>query len=210
MRLHDEFCTVSFDFIDVFSDEFTAVPGYRVERRGGTADWLLFYSLGGLGTFLHTEGAEVVTAHDAVLVTPETPQRYAIAPGAKTWRFCWAHFHAREHWLGWLNWPAVGPGILRLHLDNLAQRRRLLCHFRELNGLSNRPDRSSLNFAMNRLEAVLLVLDEVNRKSGATGDQRVGDAIQFILQNLATPLSLQRIADVLAVSESRLWHLFTK
>lgn len=197
-------------FSDVFPGELRGIPGYRVDRAGGTPDWLLIYTFGGAGEFQHEQDEEVAVVGDVMLIKPGTPQHYRIAEGAARWDLFWVHFHAREHWIPWLKWPEIAPGLMRLSLSSASERARILKLLRTMGKLSQKARKRSMAFAMNRLEEALLVLDEANGSLGSIPESRVDEATKFICDNLASPLTVGAIADAVGLSESRLAHLFSQ
>jgi AraC family transcriptional regulator of arabinose operon len=183
--------------------------GYRAWRSNGTDDWLLILTLGGRGRFGHHDDGELLTSEgDLVLVKPNTRHDYGVEPTLQRWDLLWSHFHPRPHWIEWLDWPVVAPGILMLHLDG-PTRQDVTARFHECHTLASGARRRHEELAMTALEGMLLAIDGVNPKSTQSGlDDRVLDAMDFACRHLADPLSLETLADVAGLSVSRFAHLF--
>lgn len=193
--------------------EFDEQPGYRVVRSRGTTDWLLVHTVAGTGWFHGADGAVVTAAVDTTtLVPPGVRHDYGIAPTAAHWHLLFAHFHPGPEWLALLGWPEVSAGIRQLGLTaRLSQ--RVSVRLREAISQSTAPDlrltprRHGDRLAANALEAALLWCDSRNQPRGAV-DQRVLSAAEFVDQHLTEELDVQRLADAVGLSPSRLTHLF--
>ena len=84
---------------------------YRVNRPGGSDSWLFTWTTGGHGR-LSQGGVEArAGAGDLVVLGPDIPHRYAVAPGARHWAFWWVHCQARPSWAGWLRPYARGDRL---------------------------------------------------------------------------------------------------
>ncbi|WP_436845905.1 helix-turn-helix domain-containing protein [Streptomyces chartreusis] len=90
---------------------FDQPPGYSVNRPRGSASWLFTWTTGGRGR-LRQGGVETsaATGH-LVVLAPGVPHRYAVEPGARHWRFWWAHCQARPSWAAWLRPFDAGDGV---------------------------------------------------------------------------------------------------
>ena len=113
-------------FNRLLTGHFRERRGYRAWRSRGSDDWLLILTLGGHGRFGHGGFELTAVAGDAVLIRPGTPHDYGVAPrehgSLERWELLWTHFHPRPHWLPWLDWPEVAPGLHHRHLPSSAFR----------------------------------------------------------------------------------------
>jgi len=179
--------------------------GYRVVRRDGVGDWLLIATVGGKGRFAYPGGELVTVVGDWVLIRPGTPHDYGVEPSLKRWELVWAHFQPRPHWLLWLDWPAVRPGLLTLGIGagNAMDR------FHEVHRLFTGDLRRADAYAMNALEALLLECDRQNPLAAMSSyDERIRRAVDYLERNLARKITLADIAAAVGLSTSRLAHLF--
>lgn len=195
--------------LHVVCDHFHKLSGYRAYRPGGTTDFLLIYTVSGLGRFGHPGGELIAEPGDWVLLRPGTPHDYGVEPSLRQWELLWAHFHPRPHWLEWLNWPSVHGGLMKLRLPGSEPNQKVLDRFFDVYRTSNGTLRQREMFAMNALEEVLLWCDHHNPQQAASSiDQRVRDAMDYLAQNLSKKILLDDVAEAVGLSVSRLSHLF--
>jgi AraC family transcriptional regulator of arabinose operon len=195
--------------LHVVSGHFNEESGYRAYRSGGTKDWLLIYTVSGLGRFGYAGGETVAAPGDWFLLRPGTLHDYGVEASLKQWELLWAHFHPRPHWLPWLNWPSVRGGLMRLQIPGPEPRQKVLGRFFDVHRHTTGSLRQREMFAMNALEEVLLWCDQHNPEQAAsTIDERVREAMAFLERNLANKILLDDLADAVGLSVSRLSHLF--
>jgi AraC family transcriptional regulator of arabinose operon len=196
----------------------TLVTGHFVEdaryfchRSRGTQDWLLMYTVGGAGLCGHAGGSVTVGEGDIVIYQPGTPQDYGTDPGAGRWEIVWTHFLPRPAWHEWLLWPEGVPGVMHLHLAEPVIHRKVLNSLQEMHRFATGALRQKDTFAMNALEAALLWCDTQNPRSAqAQLDGRVRDAMDFMCHHLGEAMSIERLAEMAGLSESRFAHVFRK
>jgi AraC family transcriptional regulator of arabinose operon len=193
----------------IAAGHFDEAPGYVVDRSSGCHDWLLIYCVRGSGRFSYTSGEFSTQSHDAVLIAPNTPHRYEVAPATKRWELLWAHFLPPTEWRAWLKWQSPAPGWGHLHVDNQHSCKQIVAHFKDTIQLTAgyRHHREAL--ALNALEAVLLCCHEqvvLERVQGQ--DPRISDVMDFICRQLDQPLGIQELARQCHLSPSRFAHLF--
>ena len=193
----------------ILTGHFVVEPTYAVLRPGGSDDWLLFCTECGRGRIAHRFGVLNVEAGDVALIAPGTAHDYRLDPEVGAWKFVWAHFHPRPHWLDWLRWPAAGPGVLHLRLPVGELRRavteRLIdCHQSALTASPR-----GLALAHAALEDALIRCDEANPQAAdADVDPRARAAMEYCLRNLGGRISLADVAAHCGLSVFRLAHLF--
>lgn len=191
--------------LQLITGHFHETSGYRVLRPDGVGDWLLIHTIAGAGRFGHAGGGVVSGLGDWVLIRPGALHDYAVAPAAAAWELLWVHFQPRAHWLEWLDWPAVAPGLMLLHLNQQDAARR----FHEVHRLLHGDLRHREAFAMNALEALLLECDRMNPLAATSHyDERVRRAMDYLERNLARKVLLGDVAAAVNLSTSRLAHLF--
>jgi AraC family transcriptional regulator of arabinose operon len=179
--------------------------GYRVRRPGGSGNWLLTYTLDGRG-LIRGHGPDLfVGPGDIVLLGPDVPHDYSVPEGG-FWEFLWAHFQPRLEWFGWWG-PLVGegPGLARLRTQEARERARRT--FLRLHADALGTGELSRELALNGLEEVLLLAV----REGAGGrpvDPRVRKVLDLISSDLAAGHDVPGLARAVALSPSRLSHLF--
>ncbi|MEU6913264.1 helix-turn-helix domain-containing protein [Streptomyces olindensis] len=90
---------------------FDQPPGYGVSRPRGSASWLFTWTTAGRGQLWQGGARTPAGAGDLVVLAPGVPHGYTVEPGARHWRFWWAHCQARTSWAAWLRPYDRGDGV---------------------------------------------------------------------------------------------------
>jgi AraC family transcriptional regulator of arabinose operon len=184
-------------------------PSYHVRRAAGTRDWLITYTRGGVGRYQHADGARLCRPGDVMLLPPGVPHDYATAPGAPVWDFYWAHFTPRAAWTPWLLLPEAGPGLLALTIDDAAAQQRMDQAFERLLRDSHGLGAFQEELALNALEELLILVARHGALAQAHRlDQRVELVLRRLAEDFSAPLPIAELAELVALSPSRLAHLF--
>ena len=191
--------------IQLLAGHFHEGSSYGIYRHEGVGDWLLIATVSGKGRFVH-EGGELITGPgDWVLIRPGTPHGYGVEASLKRWELLWTHFQPRPHWLPWLDWPSVSPGLYKLAIGE----GRTMDRFRDVYRHFTGDLRHSEAYAMNALEALLLDCDRQNPLAEMSNyDARIRRAMDYLERNLSRKVTLADIAAAVGLSPSRLAHLF--
>jgi AraC family transcriptional regulator of arabinose operon len=190
--------------LQLLAGHFHEGSGYRIVRREGVGDWLLIATLDGKGRFGHAGGDLIAEPGDWVLIRPGTFHDYGVEASLRRWDLLWVHFQPRAHWLPWLNWPSVAPGLMRLTLPKETENR-----FREVHRYFTGDLHRREAYAMNALEAMLLDCDRHNPlASRSRYDERVQRAMDYLERNFNRRTTLADVASAAGLSASRLSHLF--
>ncbi len=185
--------------IDLVTGHFHERRGYSIWRENGTGDWLIIYTVGGMGRFGHAGGEILASAGDVVILRPKTLHDYGVEKTLRKWELLWAHFQPRPHWIEWLGWPEVSPGLMRVRLDT-GTRGAVKRELRTMHAAATGAARSRTALAMCALERAILLCDAANPLAGQSSlDPRVQAAMEYLCRNLAGQVHL---------SASRLAHLF--
>jgi AraC family transcriptional regulator of arabinose operon len=185
--------------------------GYATWRAHGTTDWLLIATLGGSGCFGFAGGEARTSPGELVLLPPGALHDYGVATPSGSWELLWAHFHPHPHWLEWLDWPQIAPGLVHLTLEDASLQAEIIAKLGEALRHTTGAHRRREEFAMNALETALLLCDTVNPRQGQPViDGRVRAAMDYLCQNYTHNLSLDQLGAVVGLSGSRLGHLFRK
>jgi len=181
----------------------------HTRRTAGSHDWLLIYTLRGAGLYRFKGGEFASRPHDLTLYRPGAFQDYQWSPAAAGWDLLYIHFLPRPGWLEWLNWPRVADGLMRLHLEDAAIRRRVIRRLEEMIQWFRGSQSRRRDFGVNALEEVLLWCDSVNpRQADSQTDARVRRVMETLSQEPEQPFSEDRLARLAGLSGSRLRHLF--
>jgi AraC family transcriptional regulator of arabinose operon len=197
---------------ELVTGHFVRGRGYENWRTHGTDDWLLIYTIAGLGRFGHSGGGDLIARpHDFVLISPGTRHDYGVEATREHWSLLWVHFHPRPQWLEWLRWPEVSPGLMRLRFEaDGMSRRPVVARLHDVHKLASGPLVRRETFAMNALEEVLLWCDAVNPQAAKFMrlDARVRTAMEVLYQRLGERLPQRELAEACGLSVSRLGNLF--
>ncbi|QYM79425.1 helix-turn-helix domain-containing protein [Horticoccus luteus] len=193
----------------LITGHFREGPRYATYRENGTRDWIIVETLDGHGRFGSASGECVTEPGDIVLVAPGTLHDYGTALGADAWEILWAHFIPRPHWLDWLNWPVIAPGLHLIPTHGHEFESRITQRFRDVVRLNASSSRLREALGMNALEEVLLWCDHLNPHTLTLGvDARIRRALDLIHDDFARPLSVAALARHSGLSPSRFTHLF--
>jgi AraC family transcriptional regulator, arabinose operon regulatory protein len=190
------------------ANHFNKEYGYLVRRSRGREDWLLFYTVGGEGRFRYNELQHLSEPGEVTIIAPGLPHNYSTATSQQSWDFYWAHFIPRSDWLPLLKeLPQEWPGLIVMQIDNPALRGRLGLVFERL--LKDNYLLTGLQEALcaNALEEIVLLLARQCQQASSL-DPRVQKILEMLSHQLAEPLNVAEIARSLALSPSRVAHLF--
>lgn len=191
----------------LLADHFVQNADYRTWRPQGTRDWLLTFTMGGAGRYGYSGGNYHCEAGELVLLAPGTAHDYAAAT-REGWDFFWVHFVPRLHWLPWLALPALAPGLGALAIHNSATHERLVGAFRRMLADSRSTGSYGEELALNALEEILLVAAAQTVAARRELDPRIGVVLERLATTLNSKLDVNALADTVALSPSRLAHLY--
>lgn len=191
------------------ANHFRASYGYHVRRPVGSHDWLLTFTIDGVGCYRLHDQSYLCQAGDIFLVAPGVMHDYATLYEDRPWEFYWVHFLPRPHWGEWLQLPALAPGLCGVSLQDAALKQRLVGSFgRLLQDLRN-STHFPIALAANALEEILLCIAQHHaRTQPDTMDPRVNTILQRLHANYREPVTIAALAQQVALSPSRLSHLF--
>jgi AraC family transcriptional regulator, arabinose operon regulatory protein len=189
-------------------------PGYQIVRTSGTRDWLLTVTLGGQGAYRLGSDELRCARGDVVLLPPSTPHNYRTPEDATTWTFYWAHFTPTDEQLPWVQWTRTPEaqrvaGLPCVHLDDAATLARIATAFERC--VEDNKTVGSWADALVRAalsEVLLLVSRQHARVAAPRFEPRVQRVIDEIGASLAQPPTVVDLAKLVALSPSRLSHLF--
>jgi len=182
----------------------------RCWRPHGTPTPLLVHTQRG-HALVRVEGdaeSYVQAPGDTVLWLAGTSQDFTSDTG-DPWEIVWAHFHPREHWHEWFNWPVLGRGVMRIPAPPPRLRARVGDALLEMDSFARSGFPRANEFALNALERALLWLDAANPEPTRLTEP-VQEAILFIARHLDQPLSVREIAAAACLSPSRFAHVFSE
>ncbi|MEO3754038.1 helix-turn-helix domain-containing protein [Streptomyces sp. B6B3] len=210
---------------------FDERPGYAVRRPRGADSWLFTWTTAGRGEVGQGQTETSAGAGDLVALGPGVPHRYAVAAGATRWAFWWVHCQARQDWGGWLRPHRAGDGLYAIAPVPPALRARVEAAFRRMHadarwtgdGAPPEPDRdpepgrvavahgwAARELTLGRVEEVLLLATAGAAASGGGVDPRVRRVAALIAADPGAPHTVASLAAEVALSPSRLAHLFAE
>ncbi|MFJ4466593.1 helix-turn-helix domain-containing protein [Streptomyces sp. NPDC089424] len=215
---------------------FDQSPGYTVDRPRGADSWLFTWTTAGRGRL--SQGATGTSADPGALVVlaPGVRQGYGVAPGARHWRFWWAHCQARPSWRAWLGPYDTGDGVhvvapvpAALHGRVESTFRRMLADARWTGAQAPPapplddpadPDgpvavahgTAAHELALCALEEIVLLTASAARSAvpAPGADARVRRAQALIAADPGAPHTVPSLAAAVALSPSRFAHLFAQ
>lgn len=208
---------------------FDQTPGYGVNRPQGSASWLFTWTTAGRGR-LWQGGAHTSAGAGALIVlAPGVPHGYGVEPGARHWRFWWAHCQARPSWAAWLRPHAAGHGMYVVTSAPAGVHGRVEAAFRRMHadarwtGTEAPPEGSppdgqiavahgsaARELALCALEEIVLLTTAARPTAPRPGlDARIRRAQQLIDADPGAPHTVRSLAEGVALSPSRFAHLFS-
>ncbi|MCE7047614.1 helix-turn-helix domain-containing protein [Streptomyces purpurascens] len=210
---------------------FDQPPGYAVNRPRGSASWLFTWTTGGRGRLRQGAVETSVGAGDLVVLAPGVPHGYAVEPGARHWRFWWAHCQARPSWAGWLRPYDAGDGVYVVTSAPAGVHGRVESAFRRMHtdarwtgteapAAPAPPDgqvavahgSAARELALCALEEIVLLTTAGARPAAPRPglDARIRRAEELIAADPGAPHTVRSLAEGVALSPSRFAHLFSR
>jgi AraC family transcriptional regulator of arabinose operon len=191
------------------ADRFTQPYGYSVNRPHGTHDWLITYTVAGEGIYHLAGRAWVCRAGDVVILEPGTMHQYATHTTAEPWSFYWSHFWPRDQWAHWLQLQEPVRGLRMIALDDEIVQMRVDACWERLLTDSHGVTAWQMALALNALEEILILLAQHQaRVATSAEDHRVESVLHYLNQHFYEPITVDELAALVALSPSRLAHLF--
>jgi AraC family transcriptional regulator of arabinose operon len=204
-------------------EDFCAMPanlvtGHAFDKKedavwneSGLELWSLTYTLEGAARFPYRGGVCLAQAGDIVLHRPYALYAMEVMPPHSVWENLWANFTPRSEWYQWLQWPEVGPGLMKLTLRDSDLRAKVVQRFEDVHRLATSALRMREIFAMNALEEALLWCEMQNPNSEQSPwDPRIQRVMDYLCYNLTEKLTLDALACLSGLSVSGLSHLFRR
>jgi AraC family transcriptional regulator, arabinose operon regulatory protein len=193
----------------LLADHFGASFGYHVRRPHGTRDWLITYTLAGEGRYCIDGQIHLCQPGDLFILEPGCPHDYATAQSAAYWEFYWAHFTPRAHWIDWLQLPALAPGLLTQRISAPTLRQRIEQTFIRLLQDSQGIGVWQTDLSANALEEILILIAQQHEWTNSRSlDPRIETVLSVLNQRFRERLTVAELAQTVALSPSRLAHLF--
>ena len=189
--------------------EFLENYGYHVRRTYGTRDWLLTLTISGEGCYRLGNRTHACHPGCIVLLPPGTPHDYSAPNDKNGWGFFWVHFTPRADWVGWLKWSCSND-LNELTITDAVEYARLYQAFHKLVHDNRNIDILHDELADNALAEILILLTGHHiQKNVQHRDPRVLLVLRRLSNEFDRDISIAELAHSVAMSPSRLAHLFT-
>ncbi|CAL9281507.1 Arabinose operon regulatory protein [Streptomyces sp. enrichment culture] len=210
---------------------FDQPPGYGVSRPHGSASWLFTWTTAGRGRLWQGDARTAAGAGDLVVLAPGVPHGYTVEPGARHWRFWWAHCQARASWATWLRPYDRGDGVYAVTSTPAGVHERVEAAFRRMHADARwtgtgappapaGPDdqvavahgSAARELALSALEEIVLLTTAGSRPAAPRPglDPRIRRARELIDADPGAPHTVRSLAEGVALSPSRFAHLFSR
>jgi AraC family transcriptional regulator of arabinose operon len=204
---------------------FSERPGFVVHRPRGAPNWFLCLTTGGRGRFRVGGDWLITEPGDLVLIMPGAEHHYC-ADGDVPWDHQWTQFQPRPAWFSWWQLPEAGPGVQLTRFCAGGTYEQVQSAFRRVHRYAqystlDTPDgrvpvtphelsgAAAGELALNAIEEVLLLAVAEQESHGRSRfDPRVQRVLDWIADDVARPTSVPELAATVALSPSRLSHLF--
>lgn len=189
---------------------FQSGSGYYAYRPQGTDDYLMIYTLAGLGRFRMPDQRQYLCRpHEIILCAPGTYQDYGVEESLSYWDLLWTHFRPRTDWLDLLGWPVLESGLMKLEVPEGPSRHQIVQQFYRVHELALSIGDLRDRLAMNALEGLLLMCEQINPdRANHRSDHRIRQVMDEITRRLSQRITLESLADLAGLSPSRFGHLF--
>lgn len=186
---------------------FPKAAGHHIERERFD-EYLVIYCVDGAGWLQLGERHWDVGKGDILFIFPETNHGYGAAPD-KPWSIHWAHFNGRHA----ADFLALAEVSVEAPLVSIGERFNLLALFNQI--LRTLQLGYSLHFLISAAAGLHQVLSSVALQAiyappPHRKELNVQRIIQFMLENLAEPCTLDRLAVEANASPSHFSRLFKK
>ena len=191
------------------ANHFRASYGYHVRRPAGSHDWLLTFTIDGVGCYRLQDQSYLCQAGDIFLLAPGVMHDYATLYEERPWEFYWVHFLPRPHWGEWLQLSGLAPGLCGVTLHDPVLKQRLVGSFSRLLQDLRNSTHFQIDLAANALEEILLcIAQQQARTKPHTLDPRINTILQRLQAIYRESITIATLAQQVALSPSRLSHLF--
>lgn len=186
---------------------------FWIDRPKGLKGHILNITVSGAGlVFPGTEHERSVTKGDMMIIPASAVHDYGRHPDYHNWYHRWIYFRPRATWSDWLNWTNKRKDVGFLSLSeqpNEVEINTIDALFQSVEQNSKRNSMLSEELSLNLLEQILIRCRELdNTKPMEPIDARILRACQFIHDNIASELTIDELARVACMSQSRFSHLF--
>ncbi len=178
----------------------------------------------GLNRTMHINGLLQITLEgEALIVSGEenihlvpgtvvyfTPDSILKCVAQEGWVHRWITFYGHEYILGLLDWPPVGEGLRKIHINSDRVWDKVQSTLDEIHEAYHvfRIQRR-LDLCFNLLHKLLLWMDEANPLTHPPAeDPRILEAVNYIREHYNDNITIEKLARLVHLSTGRFAHLF--
>lgn len=187
------------------SDYYSQPQDYKVNRPTGVPNWLLIYTVDGMGEFRAGERIHLCQAGDLMIIPPHTPQSYGTAEHHR-WNFHWAHFIPQSELFVKVKLSDPIDGIYIGHIFQADLRERIIQAFYTLQRDFNGQSVYRQQLVLNALELIFILF--ADQASASRIDPRIEQIMHYLAGNFQSTIRVEELANLVSLSPSRLSHLF--
>ncbi|GAX03964.1 AraC family transcriptional regulator [Secundilactobacillus pentosiphilus] len=179
---------------------------HYVSRKHGTNTWVMIFCTNGSGTVVVNKKTYAMKQHSFIILPPNVAHKYFTAAN-DPWDIYWVHFRGKLA----TSYPCVYPSFA-FYLEELPINQ--IKSVMELFWFMIKTFQPGFSFNrelyVSQLLGALLSGLSVNKSDVTTGSTYVDTAIQYIYNNISSPIKLEDIARKLGISVSYLSRTFRK
>ena len=185
---------------------FQTAPPYYTERAS-LPSYLILYTLSGCGRLLYGHDTHILKKGSCFYIDCMHPHRYEPS-GESDWEFLWLHFNGIAAEGYYQDFLSIGGPVLRIQDPFLAESslRRIL----SLNQRKTACSEVLTASLITSLVTELILQKQVDSRKPFHLPDSVHDAVCFIQSHYPEPLTLNRIAGHLNISQSHLSREFSR
>jgi len=190
----------------LLADHSAEPLGHHIQRPSGLKDWFVTFTNAGQGRYLWGTNEFICNRGDLVVLPAGLPQDYSTVSADKKWEHYWVHFNPQPNWIRWLIVPASHLEPYICHVTDSVSETRIVQDFDRLLTCYRTGQKKS---AEHEFEDILwVVVQQFARTLCGNADQRIVTIVQYLFLHLNEAIDVSILAEMVAMSSSRLEHLF--
>lgn len=194
---------------DVYvSDHYVQDAAYHVVRSGGSRQWLILFTTDGCGAYAEGQETRYCEKGDVVILPAGVPHDYRTH--GERWAFHWAHFVPCEEWFAKVKLPLSADGIYAVHIRRPDRYGKMVRAFQCIHENQYAGSEYRQALALNVMEHIFILIAQEweDRRENKPMDPRIAAVMQYLSVRTDQPLRVEDVARHVALSPSRLSHLF--
>lgn len=191
--------------------QFGGILDFPVEHPIAVEFWAIYITVAGSGT-LNTQGQQFqLGPHTIAVVPPGATCTLSRDESAEHWCYHWLSFRSRLEWIELLEWAMELTRPVFFQMEDHQSYSGLIQQTEQLEATTYQPGSLSEKLCNNIIQNILIrirLLAETEAGDSSHRNTKVQAAVDFILNNYAADIGLERVAREVNISTSRLSTLF--